>query len=494
VLLALLFGGVALTYPFARDQGLFAYVGRGWFQHGAVPYRDMFEQKTPFIFALHGALAVLTGENQWAVRAADLGATVLAGSCASRLVAPAAERVRPGALGLSVLTTVTFYFGFFGWAEQANCEIWCVAFVLASAVVLRSSKEIVLAGALFGMALLAKTPSITFAPLLVGLALKGAPRGARTRSLGLLAAGAAIAPLATILYFASRGALGAAFDTVVLANAYHARAASNLHSIGDLVAHTYNRIRWFFPYSVLAPAVCLAGLVRARAGGDRHAARRWLLPIAFAVSAYAAVVLQRHFFPYHWAMLVAPLAVVVAAIAEELHSLHVRPLVATSSLSAIALLVAIAMTPGDVWRDHARSAAAWMSGALSTADLRRSFVVGGDGVDIDATDRAGEWVLANTPPDATLLVRGYEPQVYDRAHRRWTGRFFWSTWLVLPTRAYRRDEFLAEDRADFDRRPPDVVVAPYDVPDSSIESAGWFVARGYVERARFGAFSVLEKM
>jgi hypothetical protein len=219
----------------------------------------------------------------------------------------------------------------------------------------------------------------------------------------------------------------------------------------------------------------------------------WLLPLAFAACAYGAVVLQRKFLPSHWGLLVAPFAVFAATATDALLSRPLRPVAVVSGLLIVALFVPIVMTPGDVWRDHVRHLAAWMRGSISTAELRRTFTVGGDGVDIDATDRAGEWVRVNTPPDASLLVRGYEPQVYERARRRWTGRFFWSSWLVSPSRAYRREDFLGEDHADLERRPPDVVVAAHDLPADSIESAGWFLARGYIERARFGHFSALAR-
>src|SRR5438105_14085584 len=97
---AVLFGAPSLTCPLGRDQGLFYYVGREWARHGAIPYRDMFEQKAPFIYALHAFLVLVTGENAWAIRVAELAAIVGIGYFATRLVWPSAERpAPPGAFG-----------------------------------------------------------------------------------------------------------------------------------------------------------------------------------------------------------------------------------------------------------------------------------------------------------------------------------------------------------------------------------------------------------
>src|SRR5665213_3304078 len=97
LLAALLFGSVTLTYPFSRDQGLFCYVGREWLERGSIPYRDVFEQKTPLIFFVHALLTALTGENMWSIRAAELVAIVGIGWFASQLTFARGQRRAAGA-------------------------------------------------------------------------------------------------------------------------------------------------------------------------------------------------------------------------------------------------------------------------------------------------------------------------------------------------------------------------------------------------------------
>src|SRR5579864_7791604 len=69
----------SLAYPFGRDQGLYFYVGREWLLRGALPYRDLFEQKTPGIYVVHAACIALFGERVWGIRVADVVAVALIG-------------------------------------------------------------------------------------------------------------------------------------------------------------------------------------------------------------------------------------------------------------------------------------------------------------------------------------------------------------------------------------------------------------------------------
>jgi hypothetical protein len=109
-----------------------------------------------------------------------------------------------------------------------------------------------------------------------------------------------------------------------------------------------------------------------------------------------------------------------------------------------------------------------------------------------STTRRGRSRRRASSPDETLLVRGYEPQIYAVARRRYTGRFFWSTFLTDPTRVYHRDAWLAEDRAELDAHPPSWVVAYSDVA-AGVDSEGDFAARGYQVRMRAGHFVVMRR-
>jgi hypothetical protein len=280
------------------------------------------------------------------------------------------------------------------------------------------------------------------------------------------------------------------YQVVVVANLQHAHSEGRIHSACDLLS--WNRLGWFLPYSVIAPAACILGVVRAVARRNRADVRAWLLPAATCILAYAGIVMQLKAFPYYFGLMVAPFTLVAATAADWLLASVERRRLAVTVLGVGLVVIPVTMVPHDVWLDHASTAIAWGRGMLTTTEVRRTFVVGGDGVDIGAGDQAAAWIRMNTSPQDALLVRGYEPQLYARSRRHWTGRFFWSGHLmVVPGR--ERDEYLAQDTADFEREPPETVVALNDAPRDSRDSPAWFVRRGYVERERFGPFVILTR-
>src|SRR5690349_15807106 len=85
VFLALVLTAFTLAYPLGRDQGLFDVVGREWFVHGSVPYRDLVEHRPPPMFVIHGVLTLIFGDQTWASRAFDLLLSLAAGASVALL-------------------------------------------------------------------------------------------------------------------------------------------------------------------------------------------------------------------------------------------------------------------------------------------------------------------------------------------------------------------------------------------------------------------------
>src|SRR5688572_22198954 len=64
----MLFSAHSLAYPFGSDQSVYHIVARWYLAHGAAPYRDTFDHKTPGIYALHALLIRVFGEGIWPIR------------------------------------------------------------------------------------------------------------------------------------------------------------------------------------------------------------------------------------------------------------------------------------------------------------------------------------------------------------------------------------------------------------------------------------------
>src|SRR5688572_15131728 len=96
---AIVVGLSSVWFPFGRDQGLFYYVGREWLERGAIPYRDVWDHKTPLIYAVHAAAIAVFGPGMWPIRIVELLLMPLVGWLASGVATPIGERRLPGSLG-----------------------------------------------------------------------------------------------------------------------------------------------------------------------------------------------------------------------------------------------------------------------------------------------------------------------------------------------------------------------------------------------------------
>jgi hypothetical protein len=153
---------------------------------------------------------------------------------------------------------------------------------------------------------------------------------------------------------------------------------------------------------------------------------------------------------------------------------------------------ALTLTPPDVYVERAARVLAWPRQNFSERWLLEGFGSPVTRVDLAQSYDVAEWISAHASPSDTLLVRGYSPEIYAWSHLHYTGRFFWSVALTNPNRAYRRDEWLAEDRAELDARPPRWVVA-LQGPAPDIDSESAFARRGYEARTRIGPYVVMER-
>src|SRR3954452_7075662 len=76
-----------LSFPLARDQGVFACVAERML-HGALPYRDVWEIKPPPIYLVYTAILGAFGRSALAIHAADLITALLVSSLLYRLGRP----------------------------------------------------------------------------------------------------------------------------------------------------------------------------------------------------------------------------------------------------------------------------------------------------------------------------------------------------------------------------------------------------------------------
>lgn len=505
---ATLFGLVSLAYPFGRDQGLYYYAAREWLLRGHVMYRDVWDQKTPVVYLLHMVSIAAFGENMWGIRVLELFIAVpMIAWTAARVATPRGEPVARGVRGAGWMLVSVIYFGCFNFWDTAQCELWMSLFVLAAlAVVLhmrRARAAFFLAGFLCGLATFTKPTAAVFV-LIVATALlwrvrqDSAQRKLRAYSvaMGLFAAGAVLVASVILGYFAATGAMTAMTDILVGANSYYVKNEAHIASVQDVIEHSLDFARSIGPFFLLFTAVSCTAVAYARRPAMRARAWSYAMPAALWCASYVAVLGQAKFYHYHWGTIVAGTGVFACVLYRDVVRLsegRVRP-----------LLVRVAWCAGiAIMFELSAGSAAWYSAVVSTIRFERGQITRGDfdrtfdlptmSYSVVQAELIGEWLHANVRGGDTVAVRGFEPEIYAYCGCWYTGRFFWTSWLTQPSRAYRRQDYLAEDLAELERHPPRFVVALTRIREG-VDSIEWFEKLGYRRRrAVLPYFTILER-
>ncbi|MDB4977052.1 MAG: hypothetical protein JWN48_5393 [Myxococcaceae bacterium] len=521
--LALVFGAVSLAYPFGRDQGLYHYVGREWFL-GALPYRDVMDQKTPIIYLIFGLANFIFGEHMWSVRLVELVWVLTAGWMLGVAATPRGERSAPGTRGAGSLFVCLLYFGVLGFWDTAQCEIWYMGLsFLSLGFVERSERPMsgpVMAGVFGGLACLTKPPAV-FVVLVVVFALvtKLLPRSAGAGDealgprikrcaigLGLFGVGALLPTLITLAYFWARGGIADLYDVVVLCNKYYREHELPRLDFGTTVDNV--KVQWAFTYplslfSQLAASIGLALSVYLRSFA---LARRYLIALFFPIAGATAVVVQGLFFNYHYAVLHVGWSVALVFGAQDLARLGPGWLYKEVSgawfSGAVGLLVMIGYTTASNGNWYNHSTAHLRSGKVAL-DYQRGLIDEQtfnnhwnipNFYDWSANVAIGKWLEEHTKPEDRVASRNFEPAIYAISHRTSDLRFFWTPWIVFQNRSYRREEWRAQDLAQVKEHPPRFVVVFPDVRQGP-DSIEYFWPIGtWAERMRYGNLVVFERI
>lgn len=489
---------VSLTYPHARDQAAHAYIGLRWLE-GAIPYRDTIDIKPPGVFFAHAVAIAIFGKNMVAIRALDLVASVLPASvlvaraCTLGVSASARRDLATSAAAIYAL----LYFGTFEYAFVGETETWCN---LASAVAIhaaatsrgRETRAAVVLGLAAGAAFVFKLPAVLVPLACFAFVCARSRGGARWRSIvslgGAFGAAAVVVVAPVVAYFAAKGALGAAFDVLVTTTARYSKSGGVPPSLGDSIGEVLMAITIFGGLPIF---VLVAAWARARSPSVHDGTRAgYRLGAVATLAATLVVVVQRKFFFYHWVVLVPPLAFLAGvALADE--GLF-RPALARRSFVVAVTFVVALLGGGDGAVSVLRGLSA-VPRVVAARDPALFYAAYEEPLFYSVPESAevAKVVVSTSRAEDNVLVRGFEPQIYLLADRRYHGRFFWSL-LVSGSAFAQEDRFRDEDCRAFLADPPRVVVASvYDAP--SIVAPKTYEAMGYRTIARTGAYTVLER-
>ena len=506
LLIASIFGVLTLVLPFGRDQGLYFYVGREWVRHGRIPYRDVFDHKTPGIYYLHALAIRVFGEHQWGIRIFDFVAVVATGLVVAWLSAPRDERPEEGAFGRATALVAISFYGVLNFWDTAQSELHyallgCLAVLFARRFDGNKKHFPLLSGIAMGAALVMKPPAICLCLFAAGImALRLREQKAKGKDyaamLGLTAVGASAPIGLTLGYFASKGALAAMKDIVVGANGYYVSHERDDNPFADTLDAAQGYFAHMTPLSLLIVVAAIV-FVLAKKAGDEDRVARYKFAFSLLAASYLCVAMQMKYYLLHWIPLVAPLSLLGLLLARDLTKLledrgySVR----RAKIAPWALLLGIYFLGphGRRWAEQQIAVGRYARGIDSRERYLARYSVWSMNFNYADSSWVGDWLREHTTEDEPVLVRGFQPEVYAIAKRSYPGRFFWTTFLVSKARAYRRPEYLAEDLGAFESAKPRFVVARSDCEANTVDDASYYLPRGYHRVLEHGHFVILER-
>jgi 4-amino-4-deoxy-L-arabinose transferase-like glycosyltransferase len=491
-------GWLSLCFPFGRDQGLYFYVAREWVERGAIPYRDVLDHKTPGIYVLHALAIWLFGANMWGIRILDLIGVLLVGLVACTFTVKRDEKIVDGVCGATILATNIMFFGFLDFWNTEQSELWYsllgLAAIWAARRVHDDARSAFVAGTLSASAIIMKPPAIWFVAVALACVIARVWKNEnRTRQVlaQVVRFGGAFGVVSslTLGYFAAHGALHDLFDIVVGANAYYVQHETSIHTLRDVLAQCWEFLHFYNPVGSALLVAVVALLGHAVGRGDRTVRDRLLFTCGLLAAAFLAVAMQKKFYLLHWIVFIGPAAVVCAHLAERAVALVPRLRVYAFVGALIALY---AISDGAVaYRAETAITLRYLTGNVSRAEFARSFELPAVEFHYGDSESVGLWLRDHSSANDFIAVRGFEPEIYAVADRRYPGRFFWTTFITSPVRAYKRAEWLAEDSDALARNPPRYVVTLSEIHEGP-DSSEYFYTRGYIERVRINALTILE--
>jgi hypothetical protein len=401
-----------VAMPLERDEGNYAYVAWRMLE-GEAPYRDVFDQKPPGIYAVYAALLALGARSETALHLALYAWTAACALCLHRFVRGLAGGLAAGfcALAFAAVANSPRLT-----ATAANTESFLLLPLVASwGALWRATREgragdWVAAGALAAAACWFKPVAATNALFAAAWAAAdwavARPRpavGVLARRLALLAAGAAALSAVPLAALAALGSLGAFFEIVIRHNLDYSRQ----YTLGEGAAILAENLARQAPSVGALWAGAAAGLF-ARAAPAR--ARGFLAGQLAAAAAGAAIGL--HFRPHYFVPLLPALCALagIACAAAAERCLAARRAVAGLGVAALAALVLVPVVAGD---------AGFLFAGSPHAVARRLYGLN----PFPESARIAEHIARRSGPADSVFVVGSEPQILFFAQRRSATRY-----------------------------------------------------------------------
>jgi len=485
IMAAFIIAGLALLpLPFTRDQGIYAYNGWRWLADDTL-YLDTFGHKGPLLYIIYAAGLDLAGGAMWGVNLLDIlarAATVGFAYLAAREIT-----VRRASLMAAFFTALPLAGVFNSCWWNAQAETFMLVPLTASAwLCLRFQKKkswpaLALAGVIAAQAAMLKWSSISHAVFLylwiVATSSRYLSRQQEMNPSSPLAkhgfaAGFLAAVGLWLAYLLATGSLFAMWQSAVVFNSFHARAAFADFNASTLALFFIRSIDVFSFMPLLIPALLLKNHAKRI---DRGSA---FVLIWLAVS-LLQLFMQARFFLYHYLLIIPPFGIAAAVGLEKLEKrIEDRFSRKTATVTAGIVLAGLFLVFAQRYYSIAASydTYAYLTNKIDRQTYWSRFSTddasGKGDFNLLASSAAANYVRKNSGPSSKLLVFGYEPLVNYLSARPAPTRFEIDYPLTFKPRSVKarrcRDKFRKEFMNELKASPP-VLIALVDNDKNAVE-------------------------
>lgn len=431
ILFGIVIGSVSLTYPFGRDQGFYAYIGKLLLE-GKMNYLYAFDLKPPgsqFLFAL---AQFLSGDSMFNFRIFDMVWQTLTAYVLFIIAFRLTDRK-----SLSLLSALLYLFLYYRqdyWHTlqadgSLNLPFAVCVLLLVSSYDRHSFVKIFLSGVMFAGALLFKYTIVSFLPLVIicFLISRKEVLSIRVKNIAAFLLGITVLTGLTALLYISTGAFKELVNIQFVQTPLYTKIAYATET-GEFISSQLIRL---FSISVYAPLIyfslfaLILLLIKKKLDFVNALVMSWVFSSLFSL------IIQWKFYYYHFLVIIPALslgAVVFVSLVMNYAGQSNRKII-----TALFVILFIGFT-AYAFKPYAGSYEILSSYLSGKETLKEVYIKNGFTADsvfmIRKTFNAVDYVNQHTNAGDLIYVWGYDPLVYYLSGRKCVSRFIYNVPLL----------------------------------------------------------------